>query len=383
MKSIKAYLQQNSKQFVSNVPKEQTSVSNNFQQIGDIFVIDAMNLFIRNFSISTILDKRANHIGGLVGSLNSIYSIIRKFRPKRIIIIFEGDNSTLYRKKIYKEYKSQRKGKGVTNKAVFFNEDEAEESFDWQLLTFIQYLQNLPINLLSVEGYEADDVIGWLVTKSSLSGQIFETNSKIIDTIFYDNIETNFDDEMTSKGDKFVIISSDGDYLQLVSNNVTVFSPTKKIMYTMDEVYREFGLHSYNFLLYKTLIGDKSDNIVGVKGLQLKTLLKIFPNISNEEQICLQDLLEFCNTKMLEKKPYKIYGEIISSQDLIQLNEKLMDLCNVNIPKILVNEIEENLSQKFEPNLVECVVNSEKHYLSEHLFKSPQEFFNEFLYLNL
>lgn len=368
MKSIKAYLQQNSKQFVTNVPKEQTFVSNNFQQIGDIFVIDAMNLFIRNFSISTILDKRANHIGGLVGSLNSIYSIIRKFRPKRIIVVFEGDNSTLYRKKIYKEYKSQRKGKGVTNKAVFFNEDEAEESFNWQLLTFIQYLQNLPINLLSVEGYEADDVIGWLVTKSSLicqnSTQTFETNSEQIPN-------------------KFVIISSDGDYLQLVSNNVTVFSPTKKIMYTIDEVYKEFGIHSYNFLLYKTLIGDKSDNIAGVKGLQLKTLLKIFPNISNEEQICLQDLLEFCNTKILDKKPYKIYGEIISSQDLIQLNEKLMDLCNVNIPKILVNEIEENLSQKFEPNLVECVVNSEKHYLSEHLFKSPQEFFNEFLYLNL
>lgn len=345
MKSIKEFLSQNplifSKPIVSDVNSS----------LNEIFVIDAMNLFIRNFSISTILDKRGHHIGGLVGSLNSIYSIIRKFRPKRIIIVFEGDNSTLRRKKIYKDYKSHRKGKGVTNKAVFFNDDEAEESFNWQLLTFIQYLQKLPINLLSVDEYEADDIIGWIATKSSL------------------------------KSNKITIVSADQDYLQLVSDNVTLYSPIKKIMYKCDKIFEEYGIHVCNFLFYKSLIGDKSDNILGVKGLQLKTLLKIFPNIVENKQFCISDLINFCETKILEKKPYKIYQEILNSQDLIKMNELLMNLNDIPIPKIVANEIEEILSENLELNLIESVYNSNKHCLDEHLFKTPQEFFHEFYYL--
>lgn len=375
MKSIKAYLEANSKKIATNSTQTlQTFVSNNVENsskidtndLNQIFIIDAMNLFIRNFSISTILDKRGNHIGGLVGSLNSIYSIIRKFRPKKIIVVFEGDNSTVRRKKMYKEYKAHRKGKGVTNKAVFFNDDEAEESFNWQLLTFIQYLQKLPVNLLSVAEYEADDVIGWLVTKSSL---IRKKHCKQIQ--YYSEYNDN----------KFTIVSTDNDYLQLVSENVKLYSPIKKIMYECDTIFKEFGFHSCNFLLYKTLIGDKSDNIFGVKGLQLKTLLKTFPIIVENRQICLQNLIEYCETKVLEKKPYKIYQEILNSQDSIQLNEQLMNLSNILIPKIVVKEIEENLSENLELNLVECVYNTMKHCMDEHLFKAPQEFFSEFLYL--
>ena len=325
-----------------------------------------MNLFIRNFSVSTILDKRGHHIGGLVGSLNSLYSIVRKFRPSQIIVVFEGDNATNRRKKLYKDYKANRKGKGVTNKKVFFNDDEAEVSFNNQLIQFIQYLQNMPITLLSVEEYEADDIIGWLVTKSCLKSNQIETNLEQIDS----NFET-----------KFTILSTDADYLQLVNENVTVYSPIKKIMYQVDTVFEEFGIYPHNFLLYKTLIGDKSDNINGVKGLQLKTLLKTVPDMSKLEQICMDDLLQICENKMLDKKCYKIYNEIHLSQDLIHLNKKLMNISDVNIPKIVSNEINENLLEKLELNLAQLVNISMKQNLSEELFKLPQDFFSEFAYL--
>jgi hypothetical protein len=63
MKSLKQLLseyKQNSPIVESNLPQIKSNVN-------QIFIIDAMNLFIRNFSVSTILDKRGNHIGGLVG----------------------------------------------------------------------------------------------------------------------------------------------------------------------------------------------------------------------------------------------------------------------------------------------------------------------------
>jgi DNA polymerase I len=358
------------KQLLSEYKQNSPTVEPNLPQIklnsNQIFVIDAMNLFIRNFSVSTILDKRGHHIGGLVGSLNSLYSLVRKFRPSQIIIVFEGDNATDRRKKLYKDYKANRKGKGKTNKKVFFNDDEAEASFNNQLIQFIQYLQNMPITLLSVEEYEADDIIGWLVTKSCLKLQQIETNLQQIDS----NSDT-----------KFTIVSTDADYLQLVNENVTVYSPIKKIMYQVDTVFEEFGIYPHNFLLYKTLIGDKSDNILGVKGLQLKTLLKTMPDMSKLEQILLEDVLQICENKMLDKKCYKIYNEIHLSQDLIHLNKKLMNLCDVNIPKIVEREINANLLDNLELNLSNLVSYSMKQFLDVELFKLPQEFFTEFNYL--
>lgn len=88
MKSIKQLLSEYKAEAILNPPIETNSI------INDIFIIDAMNLFIRNFSVSTILDKRGHHIGGLVGSLNSLYAIIRKYRPSQIIVVFEGDDSS-------------------------------------------------------------------------------------------------------------------------------------------------------------------------------------------------------------------------------------------------------------------------------------------------
>lgn len=347
MKNLRQLLSEYQADMIANPPLQTELVAN------DIFIIDAMNLFIRNFSVSTILDKRGHHIGGLVGSLNSLYAIIRKYRPTRLIIVFEGDDSTKRRKKLYKEYKANRKGKGVSNKAVFFDEAEAEESFNHQLFQFIQYLQHMPITLLSVPEFEADDIIGHIVTKSCL-----KTNTN-----------------------RFTIVSTDGDYLQLVTDNVTIFSPIKKIMYQIDTVVKEFGIYPHNFLLYKTLIGDKSDNIIGIKGLQLKTLLKVFPDMSSEQQIVVSDLIQLCETKMLDKKCYKIYNEIHSSQDVINLNEQLMNLSNIPVPKITSREIDSNLLQTLELNLTQVVTYSEKQYLSEHLFKPPLEFFTEFHYL--
>ena len=60
---------------------------------------------------------------------------------------------------------------------------------------------------------------------------------------------------------KNTILSTDKDFLQLVDENIRVYSPTKKKMYDEEKVLEDYGITSRNFLLYRILDGDKSDGI--------------------------------------------------------------------------------------------------------------------------
>jgi len=322
--------------------------SNPTEPSENIVIIDAMNLFHRNISTNLSLDLNGNHIGGIVGTLNSLYSIIRKFKPSKIIICFEGDNSTDRRKSIFKYYKGNREGKGVCNRKVFFSEEESDESFNYQLLTLITILQNFPVLLISQEFLEADDTIGYIASKSSL------------------------------KSKNLMIISNDGDYLQLVNDNVKVYNPMSKILFNPVEIFNKYELNHKNFLLYKTLIGDISDNIPNVKGIQLKTLLKMCPQISTNE-ISHEEFYKFCEEKSKEKKSLKVYKEVSENIELIELNKKLMNLSDFKLSNIEAMEIEEKLNQEISMDFKKCVTKCSK--FQNHLFVSPMNFISEFSYL--
>ena len=85
----------------------------------------------------------------------------------------------------------------------------------------------------------------------------------------------------------------------------------------------EFGISSNNYLLYRTFIGDKSDNIPGLKGVGLKSLLKHFPIITQDEDISVDQIVEFAES--VDKK-YKVHENVISNKNILQLNYQLMQL---------------------------------------------------------
>jgi len=64
-----------------------------------------------------------------------------------------------------------------------------------------------------------------------------------------------------------VIISTDGDFLQLISPNIDVYHPIKKELYTFENFEEKLGLKLEDFVLYRSLVGDTSDNIPGVSGI--------------------------------------------------------------------------------------------------------------------
>jgi DNA polymerase-1 len=265
-----------------------------------VLLIDGLNTFLRAFTAIGWVNKDLSHIGGLTGFLRSLGYVIKLVRPTRVVVVFDGQGSSTNKRYIYPEYKANRGINRVTNWDSFESQQEESEAITSQLVRLIYYLKTLPLDLIVIDKIEADDVIGYITGK--LDGEV-------------------------------TIMSSDRDYLQLVSDRVTIYSPTKKKFYDRDMVLTEYGVTPKNFLTQKILLGDSGDNVPGVKGLGSKTMLKNFPELGTEQEISLDDILEKCDGKK------KILESIKNYEFQLRINKKLMDLKEPNIPEDDVDQI--------------------------------------------
>jgi DNA polymerase-1 len=258
-------------------------------------LIDGLNLFFRNFSAINTINSQGVHIGGLGGFFRSLGALIRTIEPTQVYVVFDGVDSSSNRKNIIPEYKSGRNMVRLTKHELFDNLEEENDSKIEQIVRIIQYLKTLPVKTISLGRVEADDVIAYL--SSTLP---------------------------TNPEDRVFIVSSDKDYLQLVSKKVTVYRPIEKEYYTEDTVVEKFGVTPHNFLLYKLLMGDSSDGITGIKGLGFKGLLKRFPELA-EQDMSFDDLIDISERKM---KDHVIYSRVV--HDIAGLKNKymIMDLSN-------------------------------------------------------
>jgi 5'-3' exonuclease len=142
-------------------------------------------------------------------------------------------------------------------------------------------------------------------------------------------------------------MSSDRDYLQLVSSNVSVYSPIKKVFYTPELVKKEYFVTPQNFLTQKILLGDDGDNIPGVYGMGPKKLIKLFPELSETTKVSLEEVLE----KSQSGKD-KLHAKVVAFKHQLFINRQLMDLHNPNIPqedKVVVDYLLENPNNEYDP----------------------------------
>mgnify|MGYP006278663869 CR=1 FL=1 len=307
-----------------------------------VLVIDGLNTFLRAFAAIGWVDKNLSHIGGLTGFLRSLGYAIKLVRPTRVIIVFDGKGSSTNKRYIYPEYKANRGLKKITTWEVFETQQDESDAIKSQIIRLVEYLKTLPVDLISIDKIEADDVVGWIT--SQLDGKI-------------------------------TIMSSDRDYLQLVSDRISVYSPTKKKFYEPKLVLEEYGVTPQNFLTQKILLGDSGDNVPGVKGLGLKTMLKLFPDLGNEQEISLDTILERCegNTKALQN--------IKNFESQLRINKQLMDLKDPNIPEegkeeiksVLLNPNKNFSSQDFVHLYKEDELNNSIPNLQMWLFNSFNE----------
>jgi DNA polymerase-1 len=282
--------------------KDLLNLLDNIQEHGEelpqserYLLIDGLNLFFRNFSAINAVNSNGVHIGGLGGFFRSLGALIRTLQPTQVYVVFDGIGSSNNRKNIIPEYKSARNITRVTKHELFDSLEEEDDSKVDQIVRIIQYLKTLPVKTISLSRVEADDIIAYL--SSTLP---------------------------TKPDDRVFIVSSDKDYLQLVTEKVIVYRPIEKEYYTTDTVKEKFNVNPHNFLLYKLLMGDNSDGITGIKGLGPKGLFKKFPELATQD-LSFDDLLSIAESKL---KEHVVYARVLHDVEDLENKYRVMDLSN-------------------------------------------------------
>jgi len=295
-----------------------------------VLMIDGLNLFFRNFAMLNMVNPDGVHIGGLGGFFRSLGALIRQIQPTQVYVVFDGAGSSNNRKNLLPEYKSGRNLQRITNWDAFDDlEDEDDAKID-QIVRIIQYLKALPVKTVSLDKVEADDIIAYL-------GSVIPKTPK----------------------DKVFIVSSDKDFLQLINENVIVYRPMEKEYYTESTVIEKFKMSPNNFILYKTLMGDNSDKVAGVKGLGPKKLYKLFPELG-EKDMTLDDIYDICEAKFKENV---IYARVIQTIDSLEKNYKIMDLSNPMLDendKRYLNQVVKSENPDYLPDQFLSMYNTDK-----------------------
>ena len=305
------------KELLKEVNKEHNTTKN--ESLNDrVLIIDGLNQFIRVFGAVPALNDDGEHCGGVTGFLLSTAATIRRLKPTRVVIVFDGKGGSNRRKSVYKGYKEGRTGLTKLNRLAGYEDLEDQQvSMRNQFKRLIEYLQILPITMTYIDYVEADDIIAYLANHY-------------------------FKKEVT-------ILSSDKDFLQLVNERIQVFTPTKKKMYTEKEVVEDYGVTPQNLIFYRVLMGDKSDNIKGVNGVGIKTIESKMKFLT-ENKLSLDTFIEKCSSECDDKLSEKLKNNL----DTINMNYGLMQLADPDISSSIKSNVRDLMdTHKPELNLVE------------------------------
>ena len=261
-----------------------------------VLLIDALNLFMRNYIVDPSLSTNGQPIGGTKGFLKSLQSVCRTINPDLIFVAWDGGSQK--RKSIDKNYKAGRKPVRLSRDIHNMTAGEQEDNKNWQQQRLIEYLNEMPIMQSYVENVEADDIIA-LVSQSQALSEYHK-----------------------------IILSSDKDFIQLCDDSTILYRPIQKEILNKKRILEQYDIHPTNFALARAIAGDKSDNLPGIGGAGLPTVSKRFPFLSEEKSYTIQELVEYAEG--VDSK-LKVFKNIVEKRELIEKNYKMMQLYAPNI----------------------------------------------------
>jgi DNA polymerase-1 len=196
-----------------------------------LVLIDGNAILHRAYhALPPLNNKDGKPTNAVYGFFTMLFKIIEDLKPEYLIVCFDREKPT-FRKELYVGYQGSR--------------PKLADDLSPQFGMVHKALDEAKINHCGIDGYEADDLIGTL--------------SK----------------EGAEKGLSVIIVSGDRDLLQLVNKNVLVLAPiigmTKMILFDEAKIREKYGLEPSQFIDYKALVGDSSDNYPGVSGIGPKT----------------------------------------------------------------------------------------------------------------
>jgi len=278
------------------------------QKIQNTLLIDGNSLFkVGYHGAKDEYNRNGKHVGGLYQFITMLRKMLVEDLYHRVYVFWDGDFSGKLRYDIYKPYKIAR-GKDYENGTHPIDESELEQrKLIWE------YINEMYIRQLMNEVVEGDDFIGYYcLTKK--------------------------------QNEKITIVSNDRDMAQLISEDVKIYFLDLKVYVDLNNYSDYFNHHQENSVLIKTIRGDISDSIKGIKGVGEKTLLTLFPEIK-ERKLTINEIIDGAKKQKLERiekkqPPLKVLDSIINSitngvqgDRLYEINDKL-----VNLKKPLMTE---------------------------------------------
>ena len=279
-------------------------------------LVDGDNLFKIGFHGAKDVYNDGAHVGGVFHFVNILRKFLEEHNHDKVVVFWDGDSNSSIRKSIYPQYKANRRQD--------MNEYKYE-SYLYQKSRIKQYLEEIFVRQVEMNNNEADDLIA-----------------------YYCKI---------SKDEKIIIFSADKDLTQLISADVTIYSPITKQYFKNGDMIslNKVDIPHYNVLLTKIFTGDKSDNIDGIQGLGEKTLVKFFPQV--QEKPCTMEEILDCARNIPQKKPVKTLVNLLEGktkstifgEQFYLTNKTIVDLGNPLITDDGKELVEQILTDTIDP----------------------------------
>lgn len=260
-----------------------------------VLLVDGDNLLTIGFyGVKNYFHKGA-HIGGIYHFLNTLRRTFDIYHLDKIVVFWDGEDGSRQRKLINSRYKEGRKDKGRS--------EEEQSNYEYQRNRIKQYLEEIYVRQGEFEFCESDDAIAYYTQNTPNENKI--------------------------------IFSSDGDLTQLISPNTQLYNPMHHKLYSENDIieYRHEEMLVDNVKIAKVFCGDPSDDIAGIRGLGVKRLMMLFPELKTSK-MSITDIVARSNVLFEENKnngtiknlltgvtKYGVFGD-----EFFEINEKLVIL---------------------------------------------------------
>jgi len=242
-----------------------------------LLVIDGNSIANRAFfGIKLLTTKDGRYTNAIYGFLNILLSLLKECEPDEVAVAFDLKAPT-FRHKMYDGYKATRHG--------------MPEELAQQMPVLKELLADLGYRTVTAEGWEADDILGTLAAACA------------------------------ARKDDCFLATGDRDSLQLVSDTTTVLlaatvmGRSKTVTMDVDAIQEKYGIQPRQLIEVKSLMGDASDNIPGVKGIGEKTALTLVQNFGT-----LEGVYEHIDDKLIKPKQRE---HLLECREMAQLSHTL------------------------------------------------------------
>ena len=247
-----------------------------------VFVVDAYGLVYQVFhALPPMFGKDGEMVNAVFGFVRDIFLILEHQRPDLLFCAFDLHAPT-FRSTLYTEYKATR--------------EKMPDELIGQIPRIREILETLRIPVLALEGFEADDILATAAERVS------------------------------QDGGTCILVTSDKDSRQLISDSVSIFSLRRNLYLDREFLLQDWGIAPEQVVDYQALVGDSSDNVPGIALIGPKVAKELLLRFGNLDEILKPENLDaFFGPKMTKRKENLLNGveTAMLCRDLVRLERNV------------------------------------------------------------